>query len=388
MSLNNNKIELNLVIDNNRILFILEPKEIKLDNIVINKINEYIDILRKEIKQQKVDNEKNIRELKNEIENIKKELNNKSKVNEEINNILNYELNHNQIIKDIKKENNRIKEKMEDVEYQINNIKQNLPGKMPIGNSNMMNNNPMNNTNYMNMNIPINNMMNMPINNMNMMNNIGVGIFNIMNPNINNGFTNYKPNLSSIKGIFPRNTGTSIYDVVGGNIISITLTASTGSKTIMIMDASTTIEDMLKEYGKKIDLPVDEFGKAIMFLFNGALLDFRSKRTIGSMFRNTAVINVYDYEDIIGLWTINFDASTNVKIPMKINQNKTIKNMMETYANKIRLPKEVIGKDIVFLYNGENLKAKQNDSVERVLSNKATIIVYDVGNVLINAKWI
>lgn len=45
MSLNNNKIETNLVIDNNKILIILEPKEIKLDNIVINKINEYIDIL-------------------------------------------------------------------------------------------------------------------------------------------------------------------------------------------------------------------------------------------------------------------------------------------------------------------------------------------------------
>ncbi len=45
MSLNNNKIEINLVIDNNKILFTLEPKEIKLDNIIINKINEYIDIL-------------------------------------------------------------------------------------------------------------------------------------------------------------------------------------------------------------------------------------------------------------------------------------------------------------------------------------------------------
>ena len=56
MSLNKNKIEINLVIDNNRILFILEQKEIKLDNLVINKINEYIDILRKEIKQQKDDN--------------------------------------------------------------------------------------------------------------------------------------------------------------------------------------------------------------------------------------------------------------------------------------------------------------------------------------------
>ena len=68
MSLNNNKIEANLMIDNNKILLFLEQKEIKLDNTVINKINEYIDILknennnlRKEIKQQKDDNEKNIK---------------------------------------------------------------------------------------------------------------------------------------------------------------------------------------------------------------------------------------------------------------------------------------------------------------------------------------
>ena len=69
MSLNGNKIEANLMIDNNKILLFLEQKEIKLDNIVINKINEYIDILknennnlRKGIKQQKDDNEKNIKE--------------------------------------------------------------------------------------------------------------------------------------------------------------------------------------------------------------------------------------------------------------------------------------------------------------------------------------
>ena len=81
MSLNSNKIVTYLMIDNNKILFILEPKEIRLNNIIINKINEYIDILKNEnnnlkneIKKQKDDNEKNIKELKNEIENMKMNL--------------------------------------------------------------------------------------------------------------------------------------------------------------------------------------------------------------------------------------------------------------------------------------------------------------------------
>ena len=35
--------------------------------------------------------------------------------------------------------------------------------------------------------------------------------------------------------------------------------------------------------------------------------------------------------------------------------------MMEAYANKIGFPKEAIGKEIKFLYNGVNLDAKAND---------------------------
>ena len=305
MSLNNNKIEANLMIDNNKILLFLEQKEIKLDNIVINKINEYIDILknennnlRKEIKQQKDDNEKNIKELKKEIENIKKELSDKNKVNEEINNILNNELNDNQIIKDIKKENNKIKEKMEDVEYQINNIKQNLTGQLPMGNSNMMNNNPMNNMNYMNMNMPMNNMnymnMNMPMNNTNYMN---------MNMPINNmNMMNTKSNSSPIKDLLPRNTRTLIYeDNCVGIKISINFESSTGSKVTMKMEVSTTIEDMVKEYAKKIDLPEYYLGKDVIFLYTGQKLDFKSKKTIGSMFRNNAIITVFDQGVVIDL---------------------------------------------------------------------------------------
>ena len=152
----------------------------------------------------------------------------------------------------------------------------------------------------------------------------------------------------------------------------------------MHLGTSKTIEEALIEYAKIIDIPKDSFGKNVMLLYNGAQLDCKSKSTIGSIFRNTACITVYDLDGIIGSWTINFDASNGIKISMKIGQSKTIKDMMEAYANKIHVPKEAIGKDIIFIYNGENLNAKQNDTIEKVLRDKVTIIVYDMGNVMIN----
>jgi len=403
MSLNNNKIEINLVIDNNKILFILEQKEIKLDNMIINKINEYIDILkneninlRNEIIKQKDDNEKYIKELKSEIENIKKEINNKNKVNEEINNILNNELNHNQIIKDIKMENNIIKEKIEDVEYQINDIKQKLPDKFPMGNSYMMNNSQMNNINFMNMNmstnnmnIPINNMniptnnMNMPINNMNMpandMNMMRFGTFNMMNPNINNDFTKHNPNSNEIKEVLPRS---QIYDDdIDGEITSITFNHSAGYKIVINLKSTKTLEDLIKEYANRIDYPEEYIGIDIAFLYNGSTLDIHSQSTLGSLFRKTASITVYDLNNI-NLWIINFEASCGKKLSMKTDSNETIKYMMERYVKKIHLPKEAIGKDIIFIYNGGNLNNLQNDIVKRVLKNEATIKVYNVSNVL------
>ena len=411
MSLNNNKIEINLVIDNNKILFILEQKEVKLDNMIINKINEYIDILknennnlRNEIIKQKDDNEKYIKELKNEIENIKKEINNKNKVNEEINNILNNELNHNQIIKDIKMENYKIKEKIENVEYQINNIKQKLPDKFPICNSNMMNNSQMNNMNFMNMNLSTNNMnmpnnnnmnmpmnnMNIPINNMNMPNNnmnmpmnnmnmMGFGTFNMMNPNINNNFTKYNPNSNEIKEVLPRS---QIYDddIDGEYIISITFNHN-DNRIGISLKSTKTLEDLIKEYANRIDYPEEYIEKDFIFSYNGSTLDIHSQSTLGSLFRKSASITVYDFNSI-NLWIINFEASCGKKLSMKIDSNETIKYMMERYVKKIHVPKEAIGKDIIFIYNGKNLNNLQNDIVKRVLKNEATITVYNVGNVL------
>ena len=54
--------------------------------------------------------------------------------------------------------------------------------------------------------------------------------------------------------------------------------------------------------------------------------------------------------------------------------------MMEAYANKIGFPKEAIGKEVIFLYQGRNLGSNANDPVESVLINEKTVIVYDQNN--------
>ena len=70
---------------------------------------------------------------------------------------------------------------------------------------------------------------------------------------------------------------------------------------------------------------------------------------------------------------------------MKRGKSKTIKDMMEEFAKRIELPKEAIDKRIRFIYNGQTLDYKKNDSVERVLRNGVNIFVCDV-DYIIGAK--
>jgi len=106
---------------------------------------------------------------------------------------------------------------------------------------------------------------------------------------------------NQIKELIPRNNNTDYMNVGNGqNIMNITLNASTGNKTVINASSDTTIESLLKMYTKKLGLSEDVIGNQIMFLYNGAQLDFKSKSTIGSLFRNTAVITVYDLGGIIG----------------------------------------------------------------------------------------
>lgn len=105
------------------------------------------------------------------------------------------------------------------------------------------------------------------------------------------------------QGALPR-TGQEAFTIGniggGGYVLNVTMNASTGHKTVINATADTTVQDLLLKYTQKLGLPQTAIGKDITFLYNGAQLDSKSKQTIGSIFRNTAVITVYDLNGIIG----------------------------------------------------------------------------------------
>lgn len=45
----------------------------------------------------------------------------------------------------------------------------------------------------------------------------------------------------------------------------------------------------------------------------------------------------------------SFKASTGLETIMKINKNKTKEDMLKEYVNKIGIPEETIGKELIFL---------------------------------------
>ena len=115
------------------------------------------------------------------------------------------------------------------------------------------------------------------------------------------GLSPISDNQNKIKERLPRTPNTPSFSVGNGqNIMNITLNASTGNKTVINARADTTVENLLKAYTQKLGLPPNVIGKDIMFLYNGAPLDFKCQTPIGSLFRNTAVITVYDLGGIIG----------------------------------------------------------------------------------------
>jgi len=122
---------------------------------------------------------------------------------------------------------------MEDVECQINNIRQNLPK----DNSKMMDNTKMNN--------------------MNMLNKIDIRDY-MMNSNLSNDFTNIN--------------------------LKISFDASTGRKTVMEIKRTNSLEEMFKEYVKIIGISEDKIIKEIIFLYNGNKLDVKSKESVGNFF--------------------------------------------------------------------------------------------------------
>jgi hypothetical protein len=79
---------------------------------------------------------------------------------------------------------------------------------------------------------------------------------------------------------------------------------------------------------------------------------------------------------------ITFKVSTGHQANMAVNGNIKIKQLIKMYVNKLNLSESVIGKDIMFIYNGQQLNPKSEDDVNSTFSNGGLISVYDVNNII------
>ena len=110
-------------------------------------------------------------------------------------------------------------------------------------------------------------------------------------------------NNSGLKELLPRNNQTMNYNEVTDNnqcVINISFIASTGNRILLAVNGNITIEELLKRYVKRLNLPETAIKKDIMFSYNGEQIDEMSKELVMNQFKNGDNINVYDINNIIG----------------------------------------------------------------------------------------
>jgi hypothetical protein len=170
-------------------------------------------------------------------------------------------------------------------------------------NNNICNNNNIYNNNNLNFNRNIN------FNNGNNFNNNYNNNMNYNNNNVGNNRINFNNNNTTtytnnkFKILLPREDKTEYETNIknnNNNIINIALKASSGLQIIIATSVNTTIEELLKIYVKKIQLPESVINNDIVFLFDGEKLEAHSKVEVGNMFTNGAIITVIDVGGIIG----------------------------------------------------------------------------------------
>ena len=79
---------------------------------------------------------------------------------------------------------------------------------------------------------------------------------------------------------------------------------------------------------------------------------------------------------------ITFKVSTGHQANMAVNGNITVEQLIKMYVLKLNLSESVIGKDIMFIFNGQQLNPKSKEDVNSTFSNGGLISVYDVNNII------
>ena len=93
--------------------------------------------------------------------------------------------------------------------------------------------------------------------------------------------------------------------------------------------------------------------------------------------------NINPYESPNEIKNINLNASSGLNVLVKISNNKTVKDLLLTFANKVGVDKKHLGKEIVFLFNAEKLNVEDSRKVKDVFGGGfSTITVVDQQNVI------
>ena len=78
---------------------------------------------------------------------------------------------------------------------------------------------------------------------------------------------------------------------------------------------------------------------------------------------------------------IRFDASTGIKIMVKLSKEATLEEAIKQFVRKLGLPERVIEDDLIFLFNGSKLDVHSKKPV-KTFQDFAAITVFDQNNVI------
>jgi hypothetical protein len=155
-----------------------------------------------------------------------------------------------------------------------------------------------------------------------------------------------------------------------------------------------TIEKLIKNFGVK--LCIDNFSGD--YFFKGKKLDEHSNYTLEtSGISNKDDILVFDQNDKNQKECISkilshkhdnikiiFNGSTGHKVEITIKYYTRISKICKLYCKQLRLKKDIIGKKLMFLHNGQQLEINDNRIIEEISEggNTFSITVYDLGGII------
>ena len=79
---------------------------------------------------------------------------------------------------------------------------------------------------------------------------------------------------------------------------------------------------------------------------------------------------------------VTFKVSTGTQANIAVNGNITIEQLIKKYIHKLNLSENVIGKDIMFIFNGQKLDPHLKQDVNSTFGNGGLISVYDINNII------